>query len=185
MFHSGIRPAVNVGLSVSRVGGAAQVKAMKKVAGTLRIDLAQFREMQAFAQFGSDLDDATLAQLRRGERLVEILKQDQYKPLPVEQQVISIMAVSGGFCDDLPIDQIGKFEKALHDHFAASHSGVSDKLRETGKFDDGLDDQIKEVIGNFVKQFKAGIDVSVEAGASAEAATDTPTESGTTTSARA
>ena len=157
LFYSGIRPAVNVGLSVSRVGGAAQVKAMKKIAGTLRINLAQFREMQAFAQFGSDLDAATMAQLKRGERLVEILKQGQYEPMPVELQVISIMAVSNGHCDSLELDEIQAFEAALHEHFAASHSETLVKLRDTGALDDELEKAINTVAAAFVKQFKAGL----------------------------
>lgn len=161
LFHSGIRPAVSVGLSVSRVGGAAQVKAMKKVAGTLRISLAQFREMQAFAQFGSDLDAATLSQLKRGERLVEILKQGQYQPLPVEYQVVSIMAVSNGHCDNLKVSEIGKFEKALHAHLTASHTETINKLRDTGKFDGGLDDKLNEIMADFVKQYQAGATVEV------------------------
>lgn len=156
LFHSGIRPAVNVGLSVSRVGGSAQIKAMKKIAGTLRISLAQFREMQAFAQFGSDLDAATLSQLKRGERLVEVLKQNQYAPLSVELQVISIMAVSNGHTDNLAIDQIRDFEAALHSHMKGSQAEVLNKLKESGSFDGGLDTQINEIISEFVKQFNAG-----------------------------
>ena len=151
LFHSGIRPAVNVGLSVSRVGGAAQVKAMKKIAGTLRI-----REMQAFAQFGSDLDPATLAQLKRGERLVEILKQDQYVPMPVELQVVSILAVTTGHCDSLDVDVLRKFEKALHSHIQSSHSEVLAKLKNTGSFDGGIDAELNKIMAEFVKQFKAG-----------------------------
>ena len=166
LFHSGIRPAVNVGLSVSRVGGAAQVKAMKKIAGTLRISLAQFREMQAFAQFGSDLDAATLSQLRRGERLVEVLKQDQYKPMPVELQVVSIMAVSNGHCDNLEISEIRKFESSLHQHLLSSHSETMKKLRETGAFDGGLDKALNEAIAAYLKQYQAGIG-SLSAGANA------------------
>ena len=111
LFYSGVRPAVNVGISVSRVGGAAQTKAMKKVAGRLRLELAQYREMAAFAQFGSDLDKATLAQLARGERLVELLKQGQYEPMPIEEQVIVIYAGTNGFVDDYPVAVLGRYEK--------------------------------------------------------------------------
>lgn len=156
LFHSGIRPAVNVGLSVSRVGGAAQIKAMKKVAGTLRLDLAQFREMQAFAQFGSDLDAATQAQLARGERLVEILKQKQYQPMPVEQQVISIFMVNQGFADDLEVGQIGAFEAALHQHLNAKHADTVAKLRDSGVLSDEIAAALKEAIANFLPEYQAG-----------------------------
>src|SRR5690606_22679608 len=114
LFYSGVRPAINVGLSVSRVGGAAQIKAMKKVAGTLRLDLAQYREKQAFAQFGSDLDAATQAQLARGERLVEILKQPQYQPMPVELQIASIFSANEGYLDQLEVSEVKQFESQLH-----------------------------------------------------------------------
>lgn len=150
LFHAGVRPAVNVGLSVSRVGGAAQTKAMKSVAGTLRLDLAQYREKQAFAQFGSDLDPATQAQLARGVRLVEILKQDQYTPLPFEFQVVSILAVISGKVDKLEVDQIGKFEKDLHTHLKSSHSEVLERLRSSGKLDDDLRKQLLEIIEKLV-----------------------------------
>ncbi len=155
LFHSGIRPAVNVGLSVSRVGGSAQVKAMKKIAGTLRINLAQFREMQAFAQFGSDLDDATLSQLKRGERLVEILKQDQYVPMPVAYQIISILAVSNGHCDKLALSEMKAFEEGLHQHLAANHAETVKQLADTGSFDGGVDTKLNEVIASFVTQFRS------------------------------
>ena len=122
LFNSGIRPAIDVGLSVSRVGGNAQIKAMKKVAGTLRLDLAQFRELEAFAKFGSDLDKATLAQLTRGERMVEILKQNQYVPMAVEHQVVIIFAGGQGMLDDVPNDRVGEFEKGLLGHIDAKHS---------------------------------------------------------------
>ena len=156
LFNSGIRPAVNVGISVSRVGGNAQVKAMKKVAGTLRLDLAAFREMQAFAQFGSDLDAATRAQLNRGSRLVEILKQDQYQPMPVAFQVISILAVNMGFTDSLDISQVRAFEAALHSHLKASHPALVKTLTEKNAVDDALQAQLKSVFENFLAEFKAG-----------------------------
>ena len=121
LFNSGVRPAVNAGISVSRVGGNAQIKAMKGIAGMLRLEMAQFRELAAFAQFGSDLDKATLAQLNRGRRLGEILKQDQYKPLPVEKQIAIIFAGTGGYLDDLPIEQCLPFEQALYDFMDTSY----------------------------------------------------------------
>jgi F-type H+-transporting ATPase subunit alpha len=157
LFNSGIRPAVNVGISVSRVGGAAQVKAMKKVAGTLRLDLAQYREKQAFAQFGSDLDAATRAQLARGERLVEILKQEQYKPMPVELQSISIFAVSSGFCDKLSVAQIRPFEAALHSHLLSSHKELMVAFRAKPDFDKENDAKFSQIIKSFVEQFLAGV----------------------------
>ncbi len=154
LFNSGIRPAVNVGLSVSRVGGAAQVKGMKKVAGTLRLDLAQFREKQAFAQFGSDLDAATQAQLARGERLVEILKQPQYKPMAVEYQIVSIFAVSNGFADDIGVKEIGGFEKALHEHLSSSQKDFMEEFGRTPIIDDEKQAKLKEIIGEFAKEYK-------------------------------
>lgn len=156
LFNAGIRPAVNVGLSVSRVGGAAQVKAMKKVAGTLRLDLAQYREKQAFAQFGSDLDAATQAQLARGERLVEILKQEQYKPMPVEFQVLSVLAVNLGFCDKLPVNQIRAFESALHQHIQASHKEFLDELRTKKELTSELQQKFSTLCTKFVAEFVAG-----------------------------
>jgi F-type H+-transporting ATPase subunit alpha len=156
LFNSGIRPAVNVGLSVSRVGGAAQVKAMKKVAGTLRLDLAQYREKQAFAQFGSDLDPATRAQLARGERLVEILKQEQYKPMPVELQVLSILAVTGGFTDSLPVTQLKEFESGLHAHLVNAHPKTLEALRTKAELTKEIDAELRSIISAFVTEFSAG-----------------------------
>lgn len=156
LFNAGIRPAVDVGLSVSRVGGAAQVKAMKKVAGTLRLDLAQFREKQAFAQFGSDLDAATRAQLARGERLVAILKQPQYAPMPVELQVISIFAVNIGATDKLAVGQIGAFESALHAHLSANHKEILDTIRQKKEIDKETEGKLSKVILAFVEEFIAG-----------------------------
>jgi F-type H+-transporting ATPase subunit alpha len=167
LFNSGIRPAVNVGLSVSRVGGAAQTKAMKKVAGTLRLDLAQYREKQAFAEFGSDLDAATQAQLAKGERLVEILKQPQYQPLPFEKQVISIYAVSSGAVDKLPVSHLREFEDQLHRNLESDHSELLTELRNKQAFDDkitrALDKIIAEVRDLFVPE---GETLSVIAGGS-------------------
>lgn len=130
LFYSGVRPAINVGLSVSRVGGAAQIKAMKKVAGTLRLELAQYREVEAFAQFASDLDKITQDQLARGVRLVEVLKQDQFVPLPVEKQVLSIFAVTKGYLDDFPVSAVRSYEKELFDFFEAKHKGILDEIRD-------------------------------------------------------
>lgn len=156
LFNAGIRPGVNVGLSVSRVGGAAQIKAMKKVAGTLRLDLAQYREKQAFAQFGSDLDAATQAQLARGERLVEILKQDQYKPMPVEYQVLSILAVNTGICDKLAISQIRSFESALHAHIKANHAQFLENLRTKKELTKEIESEFVQIGKKFVEDFLAG-----------------------------
>lgn len=157
LFNAGIRPAVNVGLSVSRVGGAAQIKAMKQVAGTLRLDLAQYREMQAFAQFGSDLDETTQAQLARGERLVEILKQPQYQPMPAIKQVISILAVNQGHCDKLDVSQVRPFEDALHVHLEANHRDVLNTLESKKALDAELEQKLSAIFAEFVKQFKAGM----------------------------
>lgn len=156
LFNSGIRPAVNVGLSVSRVGGAAQVKSMKKIAGTLRLDLAQYREKQAFAQFGSDLDAATRAQLAKGARLVEILKQGQNVPMPVELQVLSIFAVANGFTDTLAVEDVRPFEEALHSYMLASQSALMSDLKTKAELTSDIVDRLKTAIGGFVEQFKAG-----------------------------
>ncbi len=159
LFNSGIRPAVNVGLSVSRVGGAAQVKAMKKVAGTLRLDLAQYREKQAFAQFGSDLDAATKAQLARGERLIETLKQGQYAPMPIELQVCSILAVNLGCTDKLPVSQVRAFEAALHQFLQANHRDLLDTLKHKGSLDAEGDKTLNQALKSFADKFAAGISV--------------------------
>jgi F-type H+-transporting ATPase subunit alpha len=146
LFYSGVRPAINVGLSVSRVGGAAQIKAMKQVAGTLRLDLAQYREMEAFAQFGSDLDKATQKMLARGQRMVEILKQDQYKPLAVELQVISIYAGTQGYVDDLAVEQVRPFELFLHAYIDEHHAGLREAIVKAGKIDDEIKAQLAPAI---------------------------------------
>ncbi len=153
LFFAGVRPAINVGLSVSRVGGAAQVKAMKQVAGTLRLDLAQYRELAAFAQFGSDLDAATQAQLTRGERLVEILKQPQYQPLSMEKQVTILYAGTKGHLDALPVDSLGAFETELYDHIERNASDIFETLKEKEEIDDALDSRMKEVISAFSEEF--------------------------------
>jgi len=153
LFYSGVRPAVNVGLSVSRVGGNAQIKAMKQVAGTLRIDLAQYRELAAFAQFGSDLDKATQAQLARGRRLVEILKQQQFQPMPVELQIVSIFAGTRGFLDSLRVESVLAFEAALHEHVKRDHADVLSAIINTGKLEKATDEALMSVIGAFRDQF--------------------------------
>tara|TARA_Y100000815_G_C13328540_1_gene495089 strand:- start:182 stop:1690 length:1509 start_codon:yes stop_codon:yes gene_type:complete len=154
LFYSGVRPAINVGLSVSRVGGAAQIKGMKQVAGSLRLDLAQYREMAAFAQFGSDLDAATQAQLHRGERLVELLKQGQYKPLSVVQQIISLFAGVRGLVDDIPVADIQKFESGLLNFMEDKHQALIDKIAEAKKLDDDSESQLTAAIEEFRGLFK-------------------------------
>lgn len=151
LFYSGIRPAINVGLSVSRVGGAAQIKTMKQVAGTLRLDLAQYREMAAFAQFGSELDKATQAQLARGARMVELLKQEQYKPMPVADQVLSIFAGVNGFVDDVPVNQIREFEANLLAFVKEKYPKVRDELVSKKKIEEEFGNQLKEIISEFKK----------------------------------
>ncbi len=151
LFYSGIRPAINVGLSVSRVGGAAQIKTMKQVAGTLRLDLAQYREMAAFAQFGSELDKATQAQLARGARMVELLKQEQYKPMPVADQVLSLYAGVNGFLDDIPINEIREFEQGLNAFIAEKHPDLKTKVQSIKKIDETVGGTIKEIINEFKK----------------------------------
>jgi len=155
LFFSGIRPAVNVGLSVSRVGGNAQIKAMKQVAGTLRLDLAQYREMAAFAQFGSDLDKATQAQLARGQRLTELLKQGQYRPLPVEKQVVALFAGAQGYLDDLDVGQLRAFEEALHRHLETAGRPTARKLLEKKSIDDEMKAELKGLLDAFKRDFKA------------------------------
>ena len=161
LFNAGIRPAVNVGLSVSRVGGAAQIKAMKKVAGTLRLDLAQYREKQAFAQFGSDLDAATQAQLARGQRLVEILKQGQYEPRPVELQVISIYTVNRGYTDQLPVDQIREFESFVHKYIQANHLNILETIREKKEMDKETESNLNKVLETCLADFQTSLKVSL------------------------
>ena len=149
LFNAGIRPAVNVGNSVSRVGGAAQIKAMKQVAGSLRLDLAQYRELAAFAQFGSDLDKATLAQLSRGQRLTEILKQPQYQPMDVEKQVLMIWAATNGFTDDVPVENIREFEAELLRFIENSHPGVLQNLRAKKAITDDIQKDLEQSLKDF------------------------------------
>ena len=153
LFNSGIRPAIDVGLSVSRVGGNAQIKAMKSVAGTLRLDLAQYRELEAFAKFGSDLDKATLAQLTRGERMVEILKQNQYVPMGVGQQIAIIFAASKGYLDDIVVEKVGVFEKALIEHIEDSPNDILGSITKEGKISEENEKLLEDFIINFKKGF--------------------------------
>lgn len=153
LFYAGIRPAVNVGISVSRVGGAAQIKAMKQVAGTLRLDLAQYRELAAFAQFGSDLDKSTQARLTRGERMVELLKQDQYVPMDVEDQVISIFAGAKGFLDDLPVEQVLPFEAGLLKFIKSNKADVRQELSEKKEITKDIEQKLMAAIKEFKDSF--------------------------------
>jgi F-type H+-transporting ATPase subunit alpha len=153
LFNQGVRPAVNVGLSVSRVGGSAQIKAMRQVAGTLKLELAQYRELAAFAQFGSDLDKATQAQLNRGQRLVELLKQNQFSPLPFSKQILIIFAGTGGFLDDLPVNQVRDFEGELYKYVDATNSGLLRTIMEKKILDDTLKAQLSDVIQQAKQQF--------------------------------
>jgi F-type H+/Na+-transporting ATPase subunit alpha len=155
LFHQGIRPAINVGNSVSRVGGSAQVKAMRQVAGTLRLDLAQFRELAAFAQFGSDLDKATLNQLNRGRRLVEVLKQPQYQPLSVEKQVAIIYAATNGYVDPVPVDRVRDYETELYRFLETSRAGVLSALAEKKAIDDTIKGELNSALEEFGKSFAA------------------------------
>ena len=148
LFKSGVRPAVDVGNSVSRVGGAAQVKSMRSVAGTLKLDLAQFRELEAFATFGSELDAVSKAQLERGYRLVELLKQPLNSPMPVEEQVVVIFAGTKGYLDDVPVDDVKRFEAELLEHVRSGHGSLLDAVK-TG----AVPDELGDVVGRFKDQF--------------------------------
>lgn len=153
LFNSGIRPAINVGLSVSRVGGSAQIKAIKKVSGTLRLDLAQYRELQAFAQFASDLDESSRKQLDRGQRMVEILKQPPYSPLPVENQVVIIFAGSRGFLDDIPVSAIGKFENELYSFIEAKYPNIFEDIRTKKTIEKDLEENLAKALNDFKMTF--------------------------------
>jgi len=155
LFYSGIRPAVNVGLSVSRVGSAAQIKAMKQVAGSIKLELAQYREMAAFAQFASDLDAATQRLLARGERLTELLKQPQYQPLPVEEQVVAIYAGVNGFIDDVPVNDVTRFEEGLMSAVRANHTDILDDIRQKQAISEETDAKLKTAIETYAKSFIA------------------------------
>ena len=156
LFHSGIRPAINAGISVSRVGGSAQIKAMKKIAGNMRIDLAQYNELKAFSQFGSDLDEGTKATLARGERLTEILKQKQYSPMPVQEQVVSIYAVVKGYCDSIQTANVGRFEKEFLDFMRASNykESVLDVIASTGKMEADTEEALKKALVEFKEGYQ-------------------------------
>ena len=155
LFNQGIRPAINVGNSVSRVGGSAQVKAMRQVAGTLRLDLAQYRELAAFAQFASDLDKATQDQLNRGKRLVEVLKQRQYEPRAVEQQILIIYAGVNGFLDNVEVEQVGEYETELSQFVEGREASLFTDLVARGKIDDDLKTRIEAVLQEFTELFIA------------------------------
>ncbi|MFW6160219.1 MAG: F0F1 ATP synthase subunit alpha [Acidobacteriota bacterium] len=154
LFNAGIRPAVNVGISVSRVGGSAQIKAMKQVAGKLRLDLAQYRELVTFAQFGTELDKASQAQLERGERLTEILKQKQYEPVPVAKQVLIIYAGNRGFLDEFPVSRIKDYEAVLYDYIEKEHPSILEKIDNKKEIDSALDKEIEKVLKEFNQKFK-------------------------------
>ena len=154
LFNQGVRPAINVGISVSRVGGAAQVKAMKAVAGRLRLDLAQYRELEAFAAFGSDLDAASTAQLGRGARMVELLKQPQYTPFPVQEQVVSLWAGTTGELDEVPVEDVRRFEAEFLDYLRREHSGLLQSIAETGQLDDDTATGLADAISSFKQQFE-------------------------------
>jgi len=154
LFNSGVRPAINVGISVSRVGGNAQIRAMKSVSGRLRLDLAQYRELEAFSAFASDLDKASKAQLERGQRLVELLKQGQFSPYPVERQVVSIWAGTNGYVDIVPVADVRRFETEFLDFLGRSHQGIYDAILQTGKLADDTVEQLKTAIGEFTRQFQ-------------------------------
>jgi F-type H+-transporting ATPase subunit alpha len=155
LFNAGVRPAINVGLSVSRVGGAAQIKAMKQVAGSLRLDLAQYRELAAFAQFGSDLDKGTLQKLGRGARLTELLKQPQYRPMPAEQQVASIYAATRGHLDDVPVEAVRKFEDQFLEYLTTSKNEVLEAIREKKTLDKDVEASLQAAVAEFKKGFSA------------------------------
>ena len=154
LFNAGVRPAINVGISVSRVGGNAQIKAMKKVAGTLKLDLAQYRELEAFAKFGSDLDKATQRTLAKGERLVELLKQGQYEPIPVEKQVVSVFAGTNDFLEDIPVSDIKRFEKELHEYLELKSPEIYDDIRTSKKLNDDIVEKLKSGIAEFLNKFQ-------------------------------
>ncbi len=162
LFNQGVRPAINVGISVSRVGGDAQIKAMKTVSGSLRLDLSQYRELEAFAAFGSDLDDASRRTLDRGSRLVELLKQAQYTPFPVEDETVSIYLGTKGYLDSVPVPDIGRFESEFLDHVRRNEDGILADIRESGKLSDENADRIADVVNEFKKSFTATDGSSVE-----------------------
>jgi F-type H+-transporting ATPase subunit alpha len=163
LFYAGIRPAINVGISVSRVGGSAQNRAMRQVAGRLRIDLAQYRELAAFTQLGSDLDKATMAQLARGERMTELLKQGQYVPMPVEEQVAILYVGVNGFLDELPVDAVQEFEKEFFQFMHTQYPEILAEIREKKVISEELTDRMNRVIAGFAKDFGAAFSIQKSA----------------------
>ncbi|HVN50061.1 MAG TPA: F0F1 ATP synthase subunit alpha, partial [Acidimicrobiales bacterium] len=168
LFYAGVRPAINVGNSVSRVGGAAQVKAMKSVSGTLKLDLAQFRELEAFATFGSELDKVSAAQLDRGYRLVELLKQNLNSPMPMEEQVAVILAGTGGYLDDIPVKDVKRFEADLLDYLRGRHGALLETIRDTGAIPEG--DELTKAVAAFKDEFSPSETVVAVAADGAEEA---------------
>ena len=164
LFFSGVRPAINVGISVSRVGGNAQIKAMKDIAGTLRLDLSQYRELEAFAQFGSDLDETTQNKLARGERIVESLKQPQYSPMPIAKQIISIYAVVEGYLDDIPVSNVNRFEEELLSYVDNNHPDLKEDIKRVGKLTDEIEENLISVIEEFQELFDVKEESIVESG---------------------
>jgi F-type H+-transporting ATPase subunit alpha len=163
LFFSGVRPAVNVGISVSRVGGSAQVKAMRKVAGRLRLDLAQYREMEAFAQFGSDLDAATQRQLARGARTVELLKQPQYQPMPVQNQVCVIYAVTNGYLDEIPVERIRAWERGFHEELGAKYADILEGIKTGKELTKEIEERLIAAIKAFNESFAAQLAATTSA----------------------
>ena len=155
LFYKGIRPAINVGLSVSRVGSSAQIKAMKQVAGSIKLELAQYREMEAFSQFASDLDAATQKLLARGTRLTQLLKQGQYSPLPVEEQVVSVFAGVNGFLDEVPVQDVSRFEQGLLSEMRSTQSALLAQIRDEKAISDDIKAKLKDAIGGYAKRFSA------------------------------
>jgi F-type H+-transporting ATPase subunit alpha len=172
LFNQGVRPAINVGISVSRVGGAAQIKAMKSVSGSLRLDLSQYRELEAFAAFGSDLDDASARALGRGSRLVELLKQGQYSPFPVEEEVVSIFLGTKGYLDSVPVSDITRFEGEFLEHLRRNEAGILAEIRDTGKLSDETGERLGTVVNDFKKNFTATDGSSVVPKEAKDKATD-------------
>jgi F-type H+-transporting ATPase subunit alpha len=157
LFNAGVRPAINVGISVSRVGGNAQIKAMKKVAGTLKLDLAQYRELEAFAKFGSDLDKSTLRTLNKGARLVELLKQGQYAPVRIERQVVSIYLGTNNFFDEIPILDVKRFEKEILEFIEVKYNSVFESIKKEKQLNDEVVAQIKKAASEFIHVFKKSV----------------------------
>jgi F-type H+-transporting ATPase subunit alpha len=154
LFFSGIRPAINVGLSVSRVGGAAQTKAMRKVGGSLRLDMAQFRELEAFAQFGSDLDKATQQQLNRGRRLVEVLKQPQYQPMPAQNEILILFAGAYGYLDEWPEEEVSEYEKQMLEFMGSKYGDLLTEVKEKAEISDELEEKLKKALDEFKTTFQ-------------------------------